>query len=83
MCSWPEYLHSQNVSRQAWRSSLFSCSLCWVLPEYIDMKLRFASALDLPANQGTGGPPQPSLDQLGQDSSAEAEQERSLDTASF
>lgn len=55
MCSWPEYLHSQKVSGQAWRSSSFSCSLCWVLPEHIDMMLRFASALDLPAEEGQEG----------------------------
>lgn len=47
------------VSGQAWRSSSFSCSLCWVLPEHIGMMLRFASTLDLPANQGMGGPARP------------------------
>lgn len=52
------------VSGQAWRSSSFSCRLCWILPEHIGMMLRFASTLDLPANQGRE-------DQPGQDASTE------------
>jgi len=82
MCSWPEHLHSQKVSQgQAWRSPSFSCSLCWILPEYMDTMLRFASALDSPADQGMGGPPQPSLDQLGHNLGTQVQQQSSLPTA--
>lgn len=73
---WPEHPHPKKVSGQVWRSSSFSCSLCWVLPECVGMMLRFASALDLPAAQ-------PALDQLGKASRAEVQPQRLLNTASF